>query len=313
MRDFIVIRKNNNFGLTKDAIVLADAMGEARPDASIDIVSLKDRGWLDRFIGRKWAKSAIHIERAFPNWLTAAGQHFLIPNQERFPRRHIGRLKKVGMVLAKTRHAAEIFHALGVPTQYLGFTSQDRRDASVAKDWNGFLHLAGGSTLKGTEDVISLWKRHPDWPVLTLIQSRPDPKEQFPPNIKVRSGYLDDAVLREIQNSHGIHLCPSRSEGWGHHIVEAMSAAALVLTTDAPPMNEHLSAENSVLVAYGRTEPRRLGTNYFVDPAALEEAVERIIAMPAAEKARLGQAARQTYEQIDRTFRANLKQLLAGH
>lgn len=311
MRDFIVIRKNNNFGLTKDAKLLVEAMREARPEATVDTVNLKSRGWIDRLLRRKWAVSAIHIERAFPRWFSAAGQHFLIPNQERFPKRHIGRLKKVGTVLAKSRHALDIFQNLGVRAEYLGFTSEDRLDASVTRNWNGFLHLAGGSTLKGTEDVVSLWKRHPNWPVLTLVQSRPDPKESFPPNIKVLSGYLDDALLREIQNSNGIHLCPSRSEGWGHHIVEAMSVGALIVTTDAPPMNEHLSSQNAVLVAYGRTEPRRLGANFFVDGAAFEKAVERILAMPDAEKSRLGQAARQAYEEINASFHANLKRLLA--
>lgn len=310
MRDFIVIRKNNNFGLTKDAKLLADAMRKARPEASIDTVNLKSRNWLDRLLRRKWAGTAIHIERAFPHWFSAAGRHYLIPNQERFPKRHIRRLKKVSMVLAKSQHALEIFQNLGAPAQYLGFTSEDRRDTSVTRNWNGFLHLAGGSTLKGTEEIISLWKEHPEWPVLTLVQNRPDPKQTFPSNIRVLSGYLDDAILREIQNSHGVHLCPSRSEGWGHHIVEAMSVGALILTTDAPPMNEHLSPENGILVAYGRTEPRRLGTNFFVDRTALEKAVEKLIVMPEAEKAQLGQAARNAYEQIDATFHANLNRLL---
>jgi glycosyltransferase involved in cell wall biosynthesis len=109
--------------------------------------------------------------------------------------------------------------------------------------------------------------------------------------------------LRGLQNECGIHLCPSRSEGWGHHILEAMSAASVVVVTDAPPMNEHVDDTCGVLVAATRSEPRHLGTNYFVDRAALERAISRLVAMPDGEKTNIGLAARDRYREIDRGFR----------
>lgn len=308
--DILIVNKDNSFGLTRDTNLLIEALASVGRSDNLGTRGIRARSLIDRLLRRKQAKTVIHVERAFPRWFSAGRFNLLCPNQERFPRRHINRLKGIDLVLAKSRHAEEIFRGLGVPTVYVGFTSEDRLDETVPKNWNSFFHLAGGSTLKGTEDVIELWSRHSEWPELVLVQRDPHPKAAAIANIRVVSGYISDRQLKELQNSCGIHLCPSRSEGWGHHLVEALSVGVVTVTTDGPPMNEHVTADCGIVVPYARTEPRHLGTNYLVDLQAMETVIENLLTMDVAQKQALGGAARSRFLEIDTGFRRRLADAL---
>ena len=310
MIDWLLVARDNGYGLTGDSAILTKAIDEAGRTSSN--TGVRARGLVEWLVRRKRAKRILHVERAFPRWFSAGKENWLIPNQERFPRRHLGRLKHIDHVLAKTRHAEAIFAPLAGKVSYLGFTSEDRLVGSVAKDWNRFFHLAGGSTLKGTEDVLALWRDHPEWPELVLVQKADNAPSQVPSNVRLISGFLDDAGLKTLQNQCGIHLCPSRAEGWGHNILEAMSVGAVVLTTDAPPMNEHVTADCGVLVTSGRMVPRHLGTCYHVDIQALERAILAVIAMPPAEKQRLGRAAQTRFHDIDAAFRRRAREIFGA-
>jgi glycosyltransferase involved in cell wall biosynthesis len=310
MIDTLIVVKSNQYGLTRDATLLADALAAA--GVATEIAGIHDRPLLDRVLGRRRARRIIHLERVFPQWTNAAEVNVLVPNQERFPRRHLHRLRRTDLILAKTHEAVGAFAGRGVPVEYLGFTSEDRFDPQVAKDWGRVLHLAGGSTLKGTEDVLALWERHPEWPELVLVQKRQNAPSKVPANVRLITGYAGDEELKRLQNECGIHLCPSRSEGWGHNLVEGMSCGALVITTDAPPMNEHVYADYGLLVAAQRSKPRHMGTCHFVDMGALEAVVGAAIAMPAVRKAQMGEMARSRVLEIDREFRQRVNSLLAG-
>ncbi|MDX1486337.1 MAG: glycosyltransferase family 1 protein, partial [Alphaproteobacteria bacterium] len=172
---YLIVSRQNGFGLDHDVRILKRALAGIGVEA--EAARPRDRGLLDRLRGRPAADRIIHVERVHARWLNAAPEHFVIPNQERFPPRQLRALARVDRVLAKTRHARSIFTGLGLPTTYLGFTTEDCRRTEIAKDWSQCLHVAGRSTMKGTEDLIALWARHPEWPQLTVVQdpSRPEP------------------------------------------------------------------------------------------------------------------------------------------
>ena len=300
-----IVVRDNRYGLSRDAEILRKGIESAGIPAVV--LDRWERKFTDRLRRRKVADTLIHIERIHPAWLGGRETNILIPNQERFPERHLRRLRRIDRVLAKTHHAREIFSGFGAHSAYLGFTSTDRLVPSIPKDWRRFLHLAGGSTLKGTEDVLALWRAHPEWPELVVVQKRANAPGSVPSNVTLLSGYLADHHLKSLQNSCGVHLCPSRSEGWGHHIVEALSCGAAVVTTDAPPMNEHVTTGCGVLVPAGRSEPRHLGRNFFVDRPALEAAIARLVAQPPAFAQDIGARARTRFEEIDRNFAARLR------
>ena len=304
----VIIAKINGHGLSRDAEILQRHLAEA--GWRVDIAHAEERSFLRRFLNTQDYDVALHLETFHPNWVNVAPQQYLIPNPEWFRASRLRWLRYVDQVLTKTHQAADLFAPHASVIKLLGFTSEDRYDPAIPKDWNGFFHLAGASFLKGTETLLSLWEKHPEWPELLLIQRDSNAPATLPQNVRLISRYVSDIELREFQNRAGVHLCPSKSEGWGHHLVEAMSTGALVITTDAPPMNEFITGENGICVPYDRKEPRKLSQNYFVSEPAMEATIERILKMPVSEKAAMGQRARASFLDIDQQFRKRLPELL---
>ncbi|MEP2979742.1 MAG: glycosyltransferase [Lentilitoribacter sp.] len=310
-KTFLLIAKSNSYGLVRDAELIADQLEKS--GHSVKQATPKDRSFISRLTRKKHADVIIFFERCFPAWFSAADELYLIPNQERYPKRQQSRLKKLTAALTKTKHADEIFKAIGCPTIEIGFSSEDRQAKQFKKDKSKFFHLAGGSTLKGTETILELWNKHPEWPTLTLVQKEKNAPTIIPENVDLHSGYVSDKDLLKLQNECGVHLCPSRSEGWGHHIIEALSTGAVVLTTDAPPMNEHVSSDIGVLVAYNRQSPRHLGTNFYADSAALEAAISNTLKMDDAAFLDKSKKARAAFETIHQSFIAKFANFITSH
>lgn len=294
--------------MDRDVAILLDAISEWRERPLFS--HYRSIHPFRHFIGRPDpGECLIFLERITARWLRTAGTYVLIPNQERFPERLAPLLDRMDHVLCKSHHAREIFAARHPSVRYIGFTSVDRSLPGARPEYDRYLHVAGASTLKGTDVLIDVWSRHPEWPTLTVVQ-RGRHARNIPQNVEVIDGYLPDAELRALQNACGVHLCPSAGEGWGHYIVEAMSCGALVITTDGPPMNELIRPDRGVLVPYGRVEPRKLGYSFHVDPAALERAIAGVMALSDDVKASVGAAARAWYEANDHAFRERLRSVL---
>jgi hypothetical protein len=340
MQSVNIISKENGAGLSRNIRLLSDILGAAGWLVHATLVTEKDLFRSELRAGRRaesWRNTALagarnwwearcawrrtfdvnlFMESLLPQWFPRARFNCLIPNPEWFETRWCEYLSKIDIVLCKTRHAERIFAALGTKTAFTSFTSLDRFQPTIQRDERAFLHLAGTSKQKGTAPLVKLWQRHPEWPTLTVVQHPTNAQPVSASNIDLRAERLDDAALQELQNRHGVHVCPSEAEGFGHYLVEAMSCRALSITTNAPPMNEHISLERGLLARYAATEPQRMAVNYYVDLVSLEEQIERAIEMPRGRWAELCQNARDWFETNDRFFRsriiAQLEQLLNG-
>ena len=295
-----LISRSNGVGLDQDVNLIYNILTRAGFEVTISHARSAPL-WSYFSQPRTQYDANIFLERVFPRWFSSAKKNFLIPNQERFPRRHLKYLNNIDIVLCKTKHAFSIFSEYS-RCQYIGFTSEDRALPHVEMDYNSYLHLAGRSTLKGTETILDLWSKHPDWPKLTLIQCKENAPTAIPENVRLISRYLKkDDLLKEL-NSHGVHLCLSKSEGWGHYIVEAMSCEAIIISTDAPPMNEIVNRSLGVTVPYVRQENRHLGINFYADSKALKLELNRLFKLKEEDKIKYGKNARKWYEQNHKTF-----------
>lgn len=260
----------------------------------------------------------VHVAQIHREQFRFSSRNLIVTNPDFTDPEVFPRLPANTVLAAKTHHALGLFGQSPLKTEYTGFSSDDRFSPEVRKDFRSFLHLAGMSSLKGTRHVLELWRRHPEWPKLTVVWAPVDiygkdrrlPAEAAP-NIELVQEHLPEARVRELQNRCGVHLCPSETEGFGHYIMEALSTGALVLTTDAPPMNELVDPSFAWRVAATSGRKQFMNTCYQVDLGAFEAAVEGVLALdPDAARERSGRA-RDAYLSAQSDFHERLDALLA--
>ncbi len=335
-----IVAWHNGGGLSRDVEIIISALPTERFEVTVNgaayhkakirrhRISHRAHNFLQQWLSLK-ARTAmpydinLFLEDISPSFIRHARVNVFIPNPEWFRKSQYRYLQRIDGIFCKTKSGQSIFNALGHSTRFISFTSDDRLNAVCAdKKKIGFLHLAGRSWQKGTKPLTDLWLRHPEWPLLTVVQS-PKTYSQSTVNV-IHAANINHILdrpnndsLRQLQNTHSIHLCPSEAEGFGHCIAEAMSCGAVTLTTDAPPMNELITNDRGILVAHYRTRKQRAGINYYVDSEDLERKIEQIIQMEQSSMQALGRNARKWFEQNDSLFRTQfieaLKATLLGN
>lgn len=291
-------------GLTKDAELLRDTICSLGHEVSVK--ALPPQRPLLRKLSYKWSRTknrlpsrhaialanilqrhlrrllsinnasaglVIHLENIHPHYINPRCTNWLIPNQEWFRPERIPYLADIDMVLCKTSTARECFQPYHRNVQFLGFSTpiaqhQDELELPE-KNPNRILHVAGANRLKGTEMVLDAWKQNPQWPSLILVANNPYIDDQVPANVEVKNS-ISDEDLQAFWREAAIVLAPSEVEGYGQVLAEAMIYGAVIITTDAPPMNELVDDSRGYLIPYSETIPFRLGIRYKVSKEDLE-------------------------------------------
>lgn len=328
---------SNGKGLDLDAQVLSRIAEEAGFDVTSsdilkpghygtlwkDHVATRWHNWrLHRQLVRRAARTfqhdrrhpydvAICIEDLFPAAMRIARKTALVPNQEWFRKSDLPKATRADVVLCKTRLAERIFRSAGARARYTGFTTpMDAGERREPPDYSRCLHVAGRSFMKGTPAVIEAWRRHPEWPTITVLGTGGHRFREIPGNVHLVESHLTERERVRLQATHGIHLCPSESEGYGHTIAEGMALEALVVTTDAPPMNELVGPDRGFLVKPTKREPKGLDYRYPLTVESIEDAMAALWTKPIAERAALGREARRHFEESRAFFRSSIVEVL---
>jgi len=329
-----IVGWDNGGGLSRDIDILCSVLKEFGWTAVINgrTARAKNQRLLERVVDRartqvgkvavsRRLKTApydlnLHLEDVNLLFMPLAKRNVLIPNQEWFRETTLAHLGSMDEVWVKTRLAERIFSNLGCKVRFLGWMGSDRRQVvpSVCKTLAG-LHIAGASLWKGTETVLDVWSENSEWPLLRILRrtrgydgrSIPWCKRASASNIQIITDRVDDEMLKTIQNDVAIHVCPSEAEGFGHTILEAMSVGAVVITSDAPPMNEIVTPKTGLLVAVDRTESMGLGRRYFVSRGDLARTIDKALRMSEEARDSLGRAARASFEANNAAFRVRLQ------
>lgn len=214
----------------------------------------------------------------------------------------------------KTRSGMELLSAK-FPDKvhtFIGFTSFDHFSKELNTDRSLIGHFCGKALgRRHTQEILNIWAENPQLPELSVHfhgHGIPDVAGWLQNgNIRLKMGMMQEDDFRQEFSKHGVQLCTSSTEGFGHHINEARAIGALVVTLDAPPMNELVDANSGVLVAYAETSPHHNGFFYKSTQDQLLEAITRVIEMPIEERASLGESARQRFHDEREVFCAALR------
>lgn len=297
-----IISNKNGVGLSRDVDILSAELKKY----GHKVVFVND----SEYHPRPKVDINIFVQPRDAYYFPYAEKNYLIPNPEYtfFPHDFIPKFDKI---LCKTREAERIFKALNPNTVFISFTCKDRYDPLVEKRYKAPFHLAGASSQKGTETVVKTWIDNEKLPLLILLRHKHNSSDPSRKNINLRYEYLEDSELSHLQNSCGLHICPSDTEGFGHYIFEAMSCGAVVVTTDAPPMNEFVT-DKRCLAGYSRTGSQHYATTYYVDPTKLDHTVSSLLCLTDQELEEIGKKNRKFFLENDRFFKEKIAELFSN-
>lgn len=264
---------------------------------------------------------AIVMERMFfREYLDLYEKRALLPNPEWLDPRDIeSKGSLIDVVLHKTRFSISCLrprfpHAAH---HFLGFTSPD--PGKTVQGYTAFSHFRGQARTRHTQLLVNIWQRRPDLPQLML--------QAYGPDISIRLGrWLTNGNISAMLDFNksdreffsdlsigGIHLCTSGTEGFGHYINESRAMSALLLTLDAPPMNELVTADTGILIPATDSAPLMAGTNFTTTEPLIEDAIDRALALSVRDRQELGRAARRAFEIERSDFLDNVRAFLADH
>lgn len=297
-RTVALVSRDNGVGLSTDMRLLEDILTPAGYRVSrVD--------WRSPAMPR--VDIAIFLELWSARLARCAGKTVGVFNLEWFQSSWERDLPRLTQLWAKSIESHNIYtQRLRLQNSTLtGFLSRDLNDPGVQRQPSA-LHLRGHSDFKNTGAVIDAWRLNPGLPPLTIISSVP---LEVPSHVRVL-GRLSDEELRREMNKATFHICPSRAEGWGHYITEALSVGGVVVTTHASPMNEHVHPDWGVLVRPARSHRHGMVTAYGVSGRSLAAAVHQAQVMPESRLAFMRAKARAHFDFRNARFRETALQLL---
>jgi len=309
------ISSGNSTGLSNDALILKQALNQCLPDLKVRHFSgakskLSNALLLlqlacDKYILRQ-KQYTLHLEELYTEVMRFSDTNILIPNQE-WLRSGTQNLINPDIVLwCKTHYACQQLSSLSENINYLGFSSFDRMDTNISRDAQKYLHVAGKSAQKGTLPLLQLWASHPEWPLLQVISRRAEHQVFKRENIVIISDFISTQQLSEIMNTSVFHLCPSESEGFGHNIVEALSVGAIVLTTNAAPMNELVLPEFGFLVQWQSKTKQYFSEMHVIDNEHLEQTIIKMLQISEHHRQLMQNKSREHYLYMAHNFNNNI-------
>lgn len=307
MKINLITNHVNGAGLQRDS----DLIDRMLREAGHQVVKIQFNDWNNH---HSRADLNIFLEVLEPNILSWSPVNYVIVNSEWWFSNVWDRwIPRINKFIVKTRDGENIWRAkVGAnKTQFLGFEANDFYKAEVKRE-RRFIHAAGKSLTKNTSAVLQAWKQHRLPFPLTVLTFKPEflSEARGIPNVEAFDRVSDERLI-ELMNSHQFYVCPSKMEGYGHYIHEALACGGVVLTTNAAPMNEFSGIERDLLLPTTGRNPVRCSYFYEVDIAALADKVRKAADLSDERIADISRAARVGYLADREAFRKTFSETLA--
>ncbi|KAL4166816.1 hypothetical protein KRP22_014068 [Phytophthora ramorum] len=157
---------------------------------------------------------------------------------------------------------AKVFYTKHTSSDQALFARKRLGEYAVAsKDFSDvrFLHTAGTSASKGTREVLECWTYTSGLPPIDVYIDRKPFYRLFPASYKMKIkrslspvnlhlGVVDGIKISKLTAEAAFFVNPSYSEGYGHYINQARASGGVIVTTDLPPMNELITANETGLL-----------------------------------------------------------------
>jgi hypothetical protein len=255
----IIVNKNNNFGLAKDAELLKEswhAWGRAHGHHGLKI-SIKDPREACEAVD-----VVVFLEEPHPVWFPWAQVRGMMVNGEWWVDAWNVYVPHMDIMMFKTQaDAAEMAQRLG-PTPYAMRESMVVRwkgavephefkstAAATAMD-NAWVWFLGGSANKiaAARRLLPLWSA--DLPPVKVYTTADLAFEEegiaLAKNVTIIKTDLTPAKHRAIAAKHSGHICCSKAEAFGYTAAEAVAAGAYMMLNDLPVYSEYYGDNSSV-------------------------------------------------------------------
>jgi hypothetical protein len=234
-----------------------------------------------------------------------------VPNSEWWGHCWEAFVPRFSKVLCKTKDCLAIWQRkVGTRAIFTGFEANDFYQPDV-KRLPKFLHLAGKSETKNTAAVIAAWRDYHLPYKLIVSAFKPTIMQQCMnvPNVTLVTRFADDAA-QQIMNECQFHIMPSKNEGFGHAIHEALGCKGVVITTDAPPMNEFTGVDKRLLIPVEHKVPRPPLTFFYeVNPGVLANTIHKAAQLAPSVLESIGDDARAGFLSDREFFRTKFEEL----
>lgn len=254
------------------------------------------------------------MELVNKNVLDSAPINVLIPNSEWWSDAAWGSLiGRFHFVWAKTVDCQRIWLKKAknpACVRLIGWEAQDFYNPEIPRQMR-FLHCSGKSLTKNTAAVMEAWRVYKIPYPITVSAWKPEIVKlcQGIPNVTHVSRFPEESMA-QVMNQHLFHVMPSKYEGFGMAIHEALGCGGVVLTTDAAPMREFAGIPQELLLPVTQVIPTRAARFNIVSAAGIAEKVHQAAGLSDDQLHDLIIKARAGFEQ-DRAFfnKAILKEL----